>query len=343
MPTTIDFPALLPPHYARRDPSGVWTRVLAATGAVLDGLAADVDAFATLQDYLACDAKYLPYLAQKLGWALDTASPEALQRKMVGLVVPMYRERGTTQGIVDLLNLLLGIVVTIDEPWADGWRLGSGALGDSATLAPAPPDVEYTSPLPYTFYVRFPRALTSAERAAARALITFARRADTHPVLVEPQPQPTPWVLGRSRIGAVDAVGAGAQLVSGVRLPPAPEGFWSADTFARYAGRTATLTVVASASRSMGPLIPGARYELVCDVPVYVRQGNRSVIATDADFLLEAQTPWALTPARASALHVAALAHDSAAGGTLRISRSDADAEFQTVLPRRSASRLAVS
>src|SRR6266542_3610639 len=125
MATSVRFSSLLPPHYARRDVSGVWSRVLQAIGAVLDGLSADIDAFATLQDYLACDAKYLPYLAQKLGWPLDTASPVALQRKMVGLLVPMYRERGTMEGIIGLLNLLLGLSVTIDEPWADGWRLGT--------------------------------------------------------------------------------------------------------------------------------------------------------------------------------------------------------------------------
>jgi phage tail-like protein len=331
MSTTVNFPQLLPPHYARRDASGVWTRVLAAIGAVLDGMAADVEAFATLQDYLACEARYLPYLAQKLAWALDTGSPAALQRKMVGLLVPMYRERGTTKGIIDLLNLLLGIEVTIDEPWADGWRLGTAELGNDALLSPAVPDLPYTSPLPYTFYVRFPCALTSAERAAARVLIDFAKRAETHAMLVEPPAEPTPWVLGRTRIGVVSAVGAGAQLLAGRRSTPKPTGFWGEDTFATYSGGTLTMAVVPGTGSSIGPLVSGARYAIECDTAMYLRQGNRTVVATAQDFLLEAHTPFAVTPGRVSALYLAALA----VGGTggLRLTRIDADSEFQAITP----------
>jgi phage tail-like protein len=332
MSTSVRFSSLLPPHYARRDVSGVWSRVLDAIGAVVDGLAADVDAFAMLQDYLACDAKYLPYLAQKLGWPLDTASPVALQRKMVGLLVPMYRERGTTQGIIDLLNLLLGVDVTIDEPWADGWRLGTAELGDDTILSPATPAVPYTSPLPYTFYVRFPRALTSAERAAARALLNFAKRAETHAVLVEPHSAPVPWVLGRTHIGSLDAFGAGAQLLAGWRTQPAPRGFWKEDTFAQYVGSTVML-VVDSESRRVGALVLGARYSVACDVPINLRQGNRTVSATADDFVLDPGAEWSLSPDRPSALYLAARALPAQASGTLRLTRVDAD----SALPARAS------
>jgi phage tail-like protein len=286
-----------------------------------------VDAFATLQDYLACDAQYLPYLAQKIGWSLDTASPAALQRKMVGLLVPMYRERGTTQGIVDILNLLLGLAVTIHEPWADGWRVGTSELSNGA-LSPAPPVMPYSSPLPYTFYVLFPRALTSAERAAAGSLIEFAKRAETHAVIVEPRLVTTPWVLGQTRIGTITAQGAGAQLVRGQRVAPAPLGNWSEDTFAQYAGGTLVLSVAAGSSETIGPLVPGARYQVEASSAVYLRQGNRSVVAGTDDFVLEPDTEWFLTPGRASALYLAARLIDSQAAAELRLSRVDTDFEF---------------
>jgi phage tail-like protein len=327
MTTSVRFPALLPPHYARRDASGVWTRVLEAIGAVLDGMAADVEAFATLQDYLACDARYLPYLAQKLGWALDTTSPVELQRKMVGLLIPMYRERGTTRGIAAIVNLLLGLEVTIHEPWADGWRLGTALLGGDARLSPAIPEPEYRSPLPYTFYVHVPRVLTSAERAAATALIDFAKRAETHPVLVEPPPARTPWVLGRTRIGTAAAFGAGAQLVEGMRRAPAPVGFWGEDHFAEYVGGSIVLTVVASESRAVGPLVPGARYLLTADAPVHLRQGNHTVVATVEDFLLGSWSQWSMTPGRPSALHLSARTAAPASVGTLRIARMDVEVD----------------
>lgn len=96
-----------------------------------------IDAMADLWDPLEAEARILPYLAQKVGWDLDTSLPERLQRKVVALVESLFREKGTRAGIVDALRLLLGIEVTYEEAWADGWRLGEDALDATTDLAPA--------------------------------------------------------------------------------------------------------------------------------------------------------------------------------------------------------------
>lgn len=85
--------------------------------------------FARLWDVFTTDAAFLPLLAERLGWPLDRAAPVALQRKVVSLLAPLYRSKGTRPGIVQVLRLFLGLECRVRAAWAQSWRLGRAPLG----------------------------------------------------------------------------------------------------------------------------------------------------------------------------------------------------------------------
>lgn len=104
-----------------------------------------------LWDAFRTDAALLPILAEGLGWPLDRASPEALQRKVVSLLVPLYGAKGTRPGVVQILRLFLGLECRVRAAWAESWRLGVAALGGrSAAFTAAGGETELALPLAFT-------------------------------------------------------------------------------------------------------------------------------------------------------------------------------------------------
>lgn len=89
----------------------------------------DTGQLLTLDDPLTCAARWLPELARAKGWTLDTTLPEALQRKIVALLVPLYREKGTAPGLLDAVRLFLGEEAYLRGERRQAWRLGRSHLG----------------------------------------------------------------------------------------------------------------------------------------------------------------------------------------------------------------------
>lgn len=123
------------------DPDGIVTALVSVLDAGVQADYAEITALRSAWQPLLCDARFLPYLAQKLGWSLEDSvtSPTGelasrtevvrFQRKLVSLLVALYRQKGTQPGIVNGLRLFLGMDVTIRGLFADGWRLGQSHLG----------------------------------------------------------------------------------------------------------------------------------------------------------------------------------------------------------------------
>jgi phage tail-like protein len=148
--TTIAMRGQLPALYTRRD-NGFWQafldlvldpilNVLVAGG--VDSLGTDwtavaIDRMRQLHDPITLERRLLPYLAHHLGWDLDTTAPEVLQRKVLTLAAALLKQKGTKEGIVSALRLLLGLEVTYTDLMADGWELGRDVLDSTTVLAPA--------------------------------------------------------------------------------------------------------------------------------------------------------------------------------------------------------------
>lgn len=123
------------------DPAGIMAALVDVLDAGVQADYAEITALRRAWQPLLCDARFLPYLAQKLGWSLEDSvtSPTGelasraevvrFQRKLVSLLVALYRQKGTQPGIVNGLRLFLGMDVRIRGLFADGWRLGQSHLG----------------------------------------------------------------------------------------------------------------------------------------------------------------------------------------------------------------------
>ena len=78
---------------------------------------------------------FLRWLASWFDLALNERLPEERQRQLVREAVPLYRRRGTRQGLQQYLEIYTGGEVYIVEQRAENFRLGTGArLGPGIAL-----------------------------------------------------------------------------------------------------------------------------------------------------------------------------------------------------------------
>jgi phage tail-like protein len=80
-------------------------------------------------------SQFLPWLASWLNLTLDERLPEDRQRQLLRAAVPLYRRRGTRQGLKDYLEIYTGGEAHIIEHRAKDFRLGLAArLGPGIAL-----------------------------------------------------------------------------------------------------------------------------------------------------------------------------------------------------------------
>lgn len=209
--STLD---MVPRKNLREDTSKDLERLLRVFDDALQILLVGADGLADLMDHDRAPEHTLDALLAHLGnpfvFAAGLSASE--KRKLVATLVPLYKAKGTAQGIVDAIRLVLGIEVKIDafNTPADSWMLGVSALGapfvaggvlnSGSVLAPG------TSYLRFAFEVESPRVLVARERLIIDEIVHALRPAHTHYVrLVEPAqggPSPqTTWILGVSQLG----------------------------------------------------------------------------------------------------------------------------------------------
>lgn len=189
----FDLYALVPEINRREDDTGDLRRFLACMQEVSDLLLHDVDAYTDILD---------PDLAPE--WALDLMLGElgnpfpfdlsvADKRRLINVLVAIYREKGTAGGISNAIRFFLGLEVEIDAYSGEALVLGESLLGVDWILGPSGPFSAYA------FEVVVPRALKDEERRRLRQIVTYMKPAHTHFVrLVEPAP---PIVIDHLELG----------------------------------------------------------------------------------------------------------------------------------------------
>jgi phage tail-like protein len=189
----FDLYALVPEINRREDDTGDLRRFLACMQEVSDLLLHDVDAFTDILD---------PDLAPE--WALDLMLGELGnpfpfdlsvddKRRLINVLVAIYREKGTAGGITNAIRFFLGLEVVIDSYSGESLILGESLLGEDWILGPSGPFSAFA------FEVIAPRALADEERRRLRQIVTYMKPAHTHFVrLVEPAP---PIVIDHLELG----------------------------------------------------------------------------------------------------------------------------------------------
>lgn len=74
-----------------------------------------IDHIVDLTDPMACEPKFLPWLASWVGFELDESLPINQQRELVKRAIRLYRTRGTRGGIEEMIRVLTSAPVRVRE------------------------------------------------------------------------------------------------------------------------------------------------------------------------------------------------------------------------------------
>jgi phage tail-like protein len=194
----FDLYRFLPEINRREDETGDLQRFLACLQEVTDLVLVDIDRFT---DILDPDLAREPFVDLMLGefggpFAFDLSTVD--KRRLLNVLVAMYREKGTVPGIVNAVRFFLGLEVQITAYAGEALTLGESLLGEDWVLGPS------SRFAALAFEVVSPRLLGTEERKRLRQIVDYLKPAQTHFArLVEPVPPETvdPVELGQSELG----------------------------------------------------------------------------------------------------------------------------------------------
>lgn len=164
---------------------------------VTDLILCDIDRFTDILDPHVAKEPFLSLMLCDLGNPFDFELSEIDKRRLIDVLMGLYKEKGTGQGIIDAIRFFVGITVTLDVFNATGWVLGEDELGIDTELAPS---LQF---LLYSFNIISPVALTAEQRTRMRQLTDLMKVAHEHLVdIIEPDTSTIDhWELGLSEIG----------------------------------------------------------------------------------------------------------------------------------------------
>lgn len=195
----FDLWSMLPKYNRREDTTGDLRRFIACLQEVTDLLLAEVDRFGDTFDIERAPEPFVDLILRDLGNPFPFELDLRAKRRLAGLLVDMYRQKGTAAGIRNAVRFFLGVHVTAIVPFAaETMVLGESELGVDWVLGPSERFARYA------FDVHVDRVLSDVERRQLRAIVEYLRPAHTHFVdLVEPLPPEVidHWLLGVSELG----------------------------------------------------------------------------------------------------------------------------------------------
>ncbi len=149
---------------------------------VSDLLLFDIDRFTDILDPHIAREPFLSAMLCDLGNPFDFEElTEIDKRRLIDVLVAIYKQKGTAVGIINAIRFFLGIEVTIDAFNSTGWILGEDELGDTTILAPG------TSFERYSFNIVSPVVLTDIQRTRITFIANYMKPAHTHLIeIVEP-------------------------------------------------------------------------------------------------------------------------------------------------------------
>jgi phage tail-like protein len=189
----FDLYQMLPAMNRREDETGDLRRFLACLQEPTDLLLHDVDRFTDILDPDVAPEAFLDLMLLDLGNPFPFDLSVVDRRRLLNVLVAVYREKGTAAGIKNAIRFFLGIEVEIIAYAGEGLVLGESLLGEDWVLGPSGAFAAYS------FEVVVPRALSDEERRRLRQIVEYMKVAHTHFVrLVEPE---IPLVVDHLELG----------------------------------------------------------------------------------------------------------------------------------------------
>jgi len=165
---------------------------------VIDQLLFSIDEWTQILDVDIAPEQFVDAMLADLGNPFSFVLTLVDKRRLARVLVEIYRQKGTSKGIRNVIRFFLGLEVTI-TPFNDesGWILGDSELGIDTELGIG--DIAGL----YTFDVETTVNLTDEQRTRVFAIIDYMKPAHTHlGQLVEPEiPEVFDhWELGESEL-----------------------------------------------------------------------------------------------------------------------------------------------
>ena len=193
----FDLWEMIPQMNRDEDETGDLEKLIRAIQEPLELLLYEIDRFGDILDPLTAPEPFVDAMLYDLGNPFTFDLSLADKRRLVEVLVPIYKLKGTDPGIINAIRFFMGIEVTISVPASTAGKLGVDKLGVTLVLG--------TSSLrdKLTMLISVPRVLTSEEERRMEELVSFMKRGETHHRIEAPSAPVVPdhWELGRSRLG----------------------------------------------------------------------------------------------------------------------------------------------
>jgi len=210
--TTITFVAFVPPAPADRqfdlirllpllnreeDATEDLLKFITCLQEIVDLLLFDADRWVDILDPDVAGEPFLDAMLADLGNPFEFDLSEIDKRRLISVLVAMYKQKGTVPGIINTIRFFLGFDVTVVPFNTTSWILGEDTLGDDTILGPS---AQFNL---YAFNLVAPIALTVEQRKRIRSLVELMKVAHEHFVdLIEPDTTVFDHVeLGESELG----------------------------------------------------------------------------------------------------------------------------------------------
>jgi phage tail-like protein len=186
------------PRINRDSDNGDLFKFISCLQEVTNLLLSDIDYWVNILDPDIASEIFIDAMLQDLGNPFEFDLELIDKRKLVKLLVEIYKQKGTGIGIINVIRFFLDIEVEINSFSGEGWDLGIDELGDSVTDGTA----ILGSGLPYNIYsfeIISPVALTDSQRDQITDIANYMKPAHTHLIrIVEPE---IPIVIDHLELG----------------------------------------------------------------------------------------------------------------------------------------------
>lgn len=178
---------MIPRKNRQEDATGDLRKLISVWQEVIDQSLFAIDAWTDILDPDIAPEPFVDAMLCDLGNPFDFVLSLTDKRRLVRVLVDIYKEKGIARGIINAIRFFMGIEVTITPAVLDGGALGVSLLGIDWELGPG--DVVIL----YTFDLNAPEALTDEQRDRIISIVDYMKPAHTHlGSIIEPE---TPIVI----------------------------------------------------------------------------------------------------------------------------------------------------
>ncbi|NUO50669.1 MAG: phage tail protein [Polyangiaceae bacterium] len=176
----------IPPKNVDEDESGELRAFIACLQEVVDLLLSRIDRWVEIIDPDVAPIPFVDLMLEELGNPFAFELTDIQKRRLVTLLVPIYKSKGTRQGIINTIRLFLGLEVSIvllngAAVGLDAAQLGGPGMQGSFFLSGE-------GRTAYSYKIISPTALTDLQRSQIREIAEYMQPSPEHlHAIVEPQ------------------------------------------------------------------------------------------------------------------------------------------------------------